>query len=477
MARALCFVLLALVLSGCAAWRERPPETAQRVRFRIPEYQEHPLPNGLTLYFHRDDYLPMVSIQLALRGGDAALPPDKAGLMTLVYKLLLSENRELRQGLDALGGRLLVDIAPHGTRAEVTVESAQAYEALRLLAPALRTPPQDMAMFERVRAQLLTEIFEEKPSPVQLAADTLRASLYGDRHALGVRGHKRIQTVSRLQLPDVAAAYTSTIGPGNTAVVLVGRIAEIPARAWVHKSLGDWSAPVAAPQIARPEPLGPRKEILVVPWRGLATTQIAIGGLAAPLGDPSHHPARIASELLGCYIPHSIWESAASEAVISTSVESVPGTASFVVTAPVAVEETARSLARINDQLSAQLSSFIHFYFRGSSAAPVRITIKQREVLSSQLRRAALSRLVYSFSGLPAAGERAAELFLHGLPLYHYRQPLPVLDTLDDGDVERALIRYFRADTVRIVLVGDPDRIRAQLAPLGLGSVQIVQAD
>lgn len=477
MARALRFVLLALLLSGCATWRETPPPTAARVRFRMPEYQEHALPNGLALYLHRDDYLPMVSIQLALRGGDAAVPPEKAGLMTLVYRLLLSENQELRRGLDALGGTLLVDIQPHGARAEVNVEGAQAYEALQLLTRALRTVPQDVAAFERVRAQLLAEIFAQKPTPAQLATDVLRAELYGDRHPLGVRGRRRIQPVSRLQLDDVAAAYRSTIGPGNTALVLVGRIAEISARAWAHKCLGDWSAPVAVPQVPGPAPLGPRREIVVVPWHGLAATQIAIGGLAAPLGEPGHYPSRIASALMTYYMPRSGWDDAAREERVSYSIESLPGTASFVVTGATPHDEAARSLGVIADQLRAQLSSSIHVYRRESPYRSVLITLNLRKFLTSRLRLVELSRLVHSLSGLPAVGERASDLFLHGLPPSHYRQILPALDTLDDTEVERALIRYLQADSVRIVLVGDPERIRAQLGRLAMGSIRLVQAD
>jgi predicted Zn-dependent peptidase len=79
------------------------------------------------------------------------------------------------------------------------------------------------------------------------------------------------------------------------------------------------------------------------------------------------------------------------------------------------------------------------------------------------------------FETTSQAASSVGKLFVHDLPLDHYRTLPARVDAVTAPDVQRVARQFLRLDELVVVAVGDRDRIQGDLEGLGLGPIE--QAD
>lgn len=473
-----------LLFLFCAAachqpWRVDPPVAASKVAVRIPAYEHRTLANGVQVYLQPDAYLPLVSVQLVVRAGEAAVPQQQAGLMRVLYEMLC-EDAELAHELDLLGASLKLGVRPDGAVIAVNVASADALRAVQVLAKALREPRLDEATFSRVRTQRLAAIFSQTPSPEHRAADALLAAIYGPAHPIAAAGRKTITPLSQLQLDDVKAAYRRFIGPKNVALVMVGRVPQVVGFAWAQKFLGDWSVETEEPAVAPPLPPPPRQTVPLLPTAALPGTLVLIGGRIDWGNHADEAAIQAAVRFLGARISFGLRLKGYLTPGTDTEaeIEKYGFGAHYVLRTVVRPEFTRAALKEIERQLSGTLAIYL------SANAGVEVHVRQivfylrlDSILHESSKLAEIATLVHSFRGLPEVGLSAALLHLQKLPELYYIQLLDRLNALTESEMKRAMDRYLSPATAHIVVAGDPAIIEPQLRGAELGAVQRLPLD
>ena len=90
--------------------RTQPPESGPMRAFDFPTVERVPLPMGLDMRVAIMNRLPMVSLNLFMRAGEAALGPDAAGLAVLTADALEGGTKKrsgsaVAEALEGIGAR------------------------------------------------------------------------------------------------------------------------------------------------------------------------------------------------------------------------------------------------------------------------------------------------------------------------------------------------------------------------------------
>jgi predicted Zn-dependent peptidase len=100
--------------------------------------------------------------------------------------------------------------------------------------------------------------------------------------------------------------------------------------------------------------------------------------------------------------------------------------------------------------------------------------IKSRPITSKELE-AAREGLIRSYPGIfetvDGVGMSAAQLFLKRRPMDEFRKQVEGLEKATPAEVQRVAEAYLNPAAMQIILVGDPDIIQQQVAPLNLGKI------
>src|SRR5262245_57622676 len=155
-------VLQAMLSAGAAV-------AAETGTLRIPSTTVT-LPSGLTAVLSAKHKLPMASISVRIKAGSVDDPEDKAGLAAMTMRLLDKGTRHLTASaiadeLDFLGAHLEANAGWTGSTISLAVLAKDVDRGLALLADLLQHAHFDAEELERERAQLLSEIHQQRADP------------------------------------------------------------------------------------------------------------------------------------------------------------------------------------------------------------------------------------------------------------------------------------------------------------------------
>jgi zinc protease len=185
-------------------------------------------PGGIEAWLVEDHSNPIVSLELAFRGGGALDPQGREGLAHLVSGLLdegagpldsqafqgrledLSITLRFEAGLDTFGGSLRT----------LTENLETAGELLRL---ALTEPRFDAEPVERIRSQILVRLRRDAVDPDRIASRQLRQLLYPE-HPYGRPVHGTPESLGAIAVEDLRRFVAERLARDLLKVAVVGDI-------------------------------------------------------------------------------------------------------------------------------------------------------------------------------------------------------------------------------------------------------------
>lgn len=186
------------------------------------------LPNGLRVVVSPKHKLPMVSISARFKVGSADDPEDKAGLAAMTVRLLDKGTMQrttsvIADELDFLGAHMETSAGGTGSTISLSVLAKDVEHGLDLLADLLQHPRFDATELERERAQMLSEIHQQRSDPDAVVSQLFRETLYAG-HPLHRPISGYTHTLSRITREDVEAFHQRFYVPNNAIVVMVGAL-------------------------------------------------------------------------------------------------------------------------------------------------------------------------------------------------------------------------------------------------------------
>ncbi|WP_434415838.1 M16 family metallopeptidase [Nannocystis pusilla] len=435
--------LLAGLLGACASnqsWRHTAPELPTNAPSVVVPRVERPGPSLL----HVRRAGPTTAIGLVLRTGAEIDPPLASFTLELLAR---GRDRAVEDALGELGGAIEVVWLGDGALLRVEVEASAWREALTIVTAGLRSPELTAEDVEALRRERLAAMQRRDGDPARRGLHLLQRRLAPRFDALGEARQAvgwSIEHVRKAQEQWLRA---------RPALVAVGEAPRAELARAAAGALGEWSASSELPEPAL-ELATARREVLVVPRPGLAQTAIVVGRAIA--GDADDLALELASAVVGSALREVLRRDRGDTYSVAVSHAPARSGGLLAIETQVDAAATGSSLRALLSQLKAAQGRFL-----------------TGDVLRLLGRAFQVERML-EHQRLGAVVEAVARLHVAGRPDDALAAELRRLGGVRDDDVERALSRWFEPAAMQVVLVGDPATIRAQVEPLGLGPLKVI---
>jgi zinc protease len=284
-------LILSLLLLCCSS--------AFAAGLSLPPYERFALDNGATVLLLRKPDVPMVAVQVLVRGGALADAPGKEGSASLLADLLTKgagerDARAFAEAIDSVGATLTFDTWREAISAEGDFLAQDTDLMLELVADALQRPTLAPDEFAKLRTRAIQRISTAKDGdPRNLVSLYASAWLYRD-HPYGRAQSGDERSLAALTIEDLRAFYRDQMGGDRTTIAIAGDFDVAQMRARVQRAFGGWRKA----QGTLPETPAKLREngrrVLLVDKPGATQTYFWVGNVGAS----QHDPARAAQDLV-----------------------------------------------------------------------------------------------------------------------------------------------------------------------------------
>lgn len=449
------------------------PKVETFPELKFPAVQRGKLKNGSTVVLAERHEIPVVNISYQFDGGYASDTGAKPGTAGFANAMLDEGAGELgalafaARGED-LGASLGAAASLDGSGASLSALKENLEPSLALFASMLRAPRFDQAEIDRVKAQWIAGIAQEKSRPQTAALRVLPPLLYGDTHPYGIpfTGSGTEAAIASITRADLQRYQAQWLRPEQATVIVVGDTTLAQIVPLLDRHFGDWtgqgqaSAGVAIPQVARPK----AARVFLIDQPGAVQANIYAGQLVPSSTDPGATRLEMSNDVLGgaftSRLNMNLREQKHWSYGARTSVLGALGQRPFLAVAPVQIDKTAESVAEIRREIGQ--------YADGSAPATAAEIDK---VVANELR------------SQPGAYETAGAVMGTLAGIVRYGRPDNWMQ-LRNAEVEAftaeqasAAAKGLDPDALTWVIVGDLSKIEAPVRALNLGQVQVVDAD
>ena len=449
-----------------------PPVTETFPDLAFPGLQRDTLDNGLKLILARREGLPLVQMSLELGGGYSADVGRKLGTSSFAMTML-GEGAGDRDALafaaaaESLGASIGSSASLDAASIRASALKDKLAPTLALFADVVQRPRFDQPEIERVRAQWLAGIAQEKTQPGALASRLLPPLIYGEGHPYGIpfTGSGNEASITSLTRDDLVAFHRDWVRPDNATLIVVGDIGMAELKRQLNTHFGDWKAPAEAlPTLdRRTVALPSAQRVFLVDQPGSSQANIMVAQVVPPTADKDSLPFDLANDIIAgtftARINMNLREDKAWSYGAFGSASNAVGQRPWIVYAPVQIDQTAPAIQEIARELRG---------FTGDMPATAE---EINKVQANQVRR------------LPGAYETGASVLNAIAGIVRFGRPDDYVQTLKDRiegvtDTQvRASAGRYQPDALTWVVVGDLGKIEAPVRALELGEVRILDSD
>jgi zinc protease len=265
-------------------------------------FQRRVLDNGLTLLFHANSSVPLLSLCTFFLAGKDQNPMDSPGLSSLTARLLDEgtehyEEEQISQTLEGIGAELTTFGERELSGACLSLQSGDLQIGIELLADMLRRPTFPPERIELERHQITNHIQAMSDDPQVVGSQLLNEWVYsGTPLAKPVLG--TMESITRLTREQVVEFHRRRLGPGNCVLVAVGDVDFGDLLDAVVSHLGDWHN--ADFELVRLEELQ-RQRTPIYDHRPMDKEQVNIylGHLGVTRTNPDFYALQVMDTILG----------------------------------------------------------------------------------------------------------------------------------------------------------------------------------
>ncbi len=449
------------------------PQVATYPDLTFPQVQRGKLKNGIEVVLAERHTIPVVNLSLQFDAGYAADAGAKPGTASFTTAMLDEgtaslDSVEIARKRDRLGMTLSTGCGLDSCSAGASILKENAAPSLALLADVLRHPAFNSADIERVRAQWLAGIAQEKTQPTGLALRTLPPLLYGEGHpyAIPFTGTGTEPAIRSLTAQDLRTWQQTWLRPDNVRILVAGDTTLPDITRELDVAFGDWTPPAVAkgtkaiPQVAAQT----QPRVFLIDKPGAQQSLILAGLLAPPTTAPNNLEIQTMNGAFGGVFSSRLNMNLREDkhwayGAYSFTQEAL-GQRPYLLYAPVQTDKTAESAAELLKEVKAVTG--------------------ERPLTSEEIAKIKVNDV----RSLPGSYETAGSVLgaLTQNALYH--RPDDYITTLKqrteaqtDANVRAAAGEIIKPDGLTWVIVGDLSKIEAPVRALKLGAISVVDAD
>ena len=443
------------------------PQPAPPRAYHFPAFERRTLPNGVRLVVAPVRKLPIVTALLVVESGAVAEPEGREGLAQLTAKLLLegttsSDGAELTDRVERLGASIDAYADWDAAVVRLSVLASRLEPAMRLLGEIVLEPAFAEREVERLKAEQLAELLQQRAEPRGLADEMFARFTYeaGSRFARPADGSER--SVAAIEREDVRRFYDARYRAGGLTLVLAGDVGVDQAQALAEATFGAMPRGEVAPATTTDRPARTGRAVHIVAKEDAPQSELRVGHVGLPRRHPDYFPTVVMNALLGGLFSSRInlnlreahaytygarsefdWRRQAGPFVVSTAVKSD------------VTEAASREILHEIDRMRAE---------------PVRDD--ELSLATSYLDGVFPIR----YETTASIASALAGLVIHDLPADWFDAYRSHVRGVTAAAVRDVAERHLHPDRLQIVVVGDPAVVRAPLESLAFGPVALYDA-
>ena len=450
--------------------RSRLPDVGAIADLDFPTVSRATLGNGIEIVYAHRDAVPITQMALSFDAGNAADPKAMLGTQSLMLALLdegtkTLDSVQIAERQESLGASISTSASMDTTSVNLFALSDNLAPSLDLFADIVRNPGFKPAEVERLRGQQLARISAEMTDPSAMARRVLPPLLYGAQHPYGVpfTGTGDPAAVAKVSRKDLVAFHDAWFRPEKATLFVVSDQPLEALKPLIEARFGNWKAKGKAGAKKFDTPLPPAQPKIVLVDRKDSPQSFILGGEVLPVkGTDELADLLAANDVVGgnflSRINMDLRETKGWSYGVRAQVNRVAQDVPYLVFAPVQADKTGPAITALREQIAAFLG-------------PKGVTAEELERTRNG-----------SIRELPGSYETAADVLGGMQRNVLFKRSDDYYDTLaaryramTAADLDKAARGAIDLNRMTWVVVGDADKIRSQLEPLGY-AIEVVPA-
>ncbi len=448
------------------------PTPGQPRPYEFPAFERSRLSNGLAVIVAPMPGRPLITASLIMRSGAADDPPEMAGATSMAARGL-SEGTErydavaLVEATERLGAGLHADAGWDAATVSVEVPIARLEPALDLLAEMAAHPTFPVREVDRLREERLNDLLQARAEPRRRVDEAFIGTIYPTSSPYHQPAGGLAATVETLDPERLAAAWRRGFDPGRMTLILAGDFAAGGGRgpvAIAESLLGSWQAAPGAAAIGGPvssDSAVDSLQIKLLDRPGSVQTEIRVGHVGVPRRVDGYAALSVMGAILGglfnSRLNMKLREEKGYTYGASAGFDPRRGAGPFSARVAVNTEVTVPALV----DLLAELDRI-----RQAPVSPAELAAARDFLVG-------VFPLRFETPG-PVVGALGG-IVVHDLPddeLATYRSRI---EAVSAADVQASAEARIHPERVAIVMVGDAQRIVADLDAAAIGPLEVIR--
>ena len=425
--------------------------------YQFPKITRTTLPNGLRILVSENHNAPLVSLRALVRSGADHDTVESAGLASITADMLdegagTRDAIALAEDIGILGAALGTGADWDASYVSLDVLSRNVEPSMSIFGDVTARPTLPEDGLERVRAERLNDLIQQRNEPSAIAGKRFASLLYGT----GAYGNSVVgntDSVSRIDIDDVRRFYAQHFIPNHSSMIVSGDIDAAGAIELVQRTLGDWARGAEPPRpTVTPRPIE-HSRIYVIDRPQAVQSEIRVGHLGVARSTEDYFAISVMNAIFGGVFNsrinlnlrerHGYTYGARSRFAFRRPA------GPFVVAAPVRNEVTRESVSEMLTELRRMRTG----------------DLEDREIDDTKS---------YLMGVFPATVQTASDIAsrlvdmeLYGLPEDYFDRYRENIAAITKDDITRVANKYLDPERVLIVVVGNARQIREPLGSLG----------
>jgi zinc protease len=442
--------------------RTKRPEGKPTPQVQLPAIQKATLKNGLKVWLVEMHKLPYVAFNMVIQAGSDQDPVSTPGLASLTSDML-DEGTKTRDALKIASDLEKIG-ASIGTGANfdfsyITLGTLSKHldKALDIYVDVIANPVFPQKDLDRLRKQRVTQLLQQKDSPVAIANNAYAYILYSDQHPYG---NNQIGTVASLEgftQDDLRKFYESYYRPNNATLIVVGdtKLEDVVVK--LESGLEGWKQGELKINPVPPPPSVDKMRVYLINKPTAPQSEIRIGYPSLSRSTPDYFAVQVMNRMLGgqftSRINLNLREKHGFTYGARSAFQMQKGPGPFIASSGVIAEKTDSAIIEFLRELK----------------------LMHDKGLSDEELAFAKKGLTGNFAlGFETPAQIAGSLsniVIYNLPEDYYQKYLQNIDAVTVKDVQDISTRYLDISTMNVVVVGDVAKIRESILKLNLGEV------
>ena len=432
------------------------------------QLQKTTLSNGLNIILAQRSAVPVVNMSMMINAGFSTDQKDKAGVANLTMQMLEEGTKsmdglEISTELTKLGTYLSTRAGLDSSTIRLNTLKENLDKSLSIFADVILEPTFPESQLERLKAEQLNGIAQEKSSPFGIGFRLLPSLLYGEQHAYSApfSGSGYEDSVASVQVSDLQDYHQRWFNANNATLIIVGDVSLDEVENKLETAFAKMSnKEVPEKNIAKVEPITD-SVIYLVDRPNSEQSAIIAARMMPEYGTEDELPLELLNQSLGGSFTSRInmnlredkgWAYGARSAIQNTQAQRP-----FLVQASVQTDKTAESIIEVHKELSMIIGN-----------SPV-----TQDELSTSLDKRILT-LPGRWETAGAVQSDIASMVRYKLEDDYWDKYVKELNNIDLTQVNQVAKKHISPNQMLWLVVGDRSKVEQAIRDTNLGTVIIL---